>query len=322
MLHVTNGDVAAQRIERSGLPGTVLPWRDVLHDGPVPGGLSEAELRAVRARYLASRGTGPDAPAIERSIGERDAALARCGEHDEVVLWFEADLYDQLQLVQILERLGRIEQAATTTLVCIGEHSAVERFVGLGQLEPGHFPALAETRAPVGPAQLTLGRAAWEAFTGDDARRVEALLARDTAALPFLGPALRRWLEQLPSVRSGLGRTERVLLQALRDGSRSASELFHAQADQERHPFAGDQSVWGTLEALAAEPHPLLQLEPAGGPTGAARATLTADGARVLDGARDRVALCGIDLWWGGVHLEGREAAFRWDEDAARVRAA
>ena len=31
MLHITNGDAAADRLRRAGLPGDVLAWRDTLH---------------------------------------------------------------------------------------------------------------------------------------------------------------------------------------------------------------------------------------------------------------------------------------------------
>ena len=43
-LHVTNGDLVAGRIAESGLSGDVLPWRDALHEGPVPAGLSLDEI--------------------------------------------------------------------------------------------------------------------------------------------------------------------------------------------------------------------------------------------------------------------------------------
>ncbi len=40
MLHLTNGDSAADLIREAGIGGKVLPWRDVLHMGPVPDKLS------------------------------------------------------------------------------------------------------------------------------------------------------------------------------------------------------------------------------------------------------------------------------------------
>lgn len=53
MLNITNGDAAVPPLRAAGVEGDVLPWRDVLHEGPVPTGLDEAELGAVRARFLA-----------------------------------------------------------------------------------------------------------------------------------------------------------------------------------------------------------------------------------------------------------------------------
>jgi hypothetical protein len=39
----------------------------------------------------------------------------------------------------------------------------------------------------------------------------------------------------------------------------------------------------------------------------------------VLAGEADHVRLNGIDRWLGGVHLEGDEAAWRWDAAAGRL---
>jgi hypothetical protein len=37
-------------IAASGIEGQILPWRDVLHEGPVPASLSADELGEARAR--------------------------------------------------------------------------------------------------------------------------------------------------------------------------------------------------------------------------------------------------------------------------------
>ena len=86
MLHVTNGDAAADLLRRSGVPGEVLPWRDVLHEGPVPANLDLPELDAVRTAFLAKQGWG-EAPLIEADFAERRRVLATARERDEVVLW-------------------------------------------------------------------------------------------------------------------------------------------------------------------------------------------------------------------------------------------
>jgi hypothetical protein len=43
-LHVANGTSTTMTIEAARIPGAVSIWADPLHDGPVPGGLSDDEL--------------------------------------------------------------------------------------------------------------------------------------------------------------------------------------------------------------------------------------------------------------------------------------
>jgi hypothetical protein len=69
----------------------------VLHDGPVPGGLSDDALLEVRARHLAaSAAVSSDDTAAELTRW-RDAIVAG-DPFDELVLWYEHDLFDQLNL--------------------------------------------------------------------------------------------------------------------------------------------------------------------------------------------------------------------------------
>ena len=46
---------------------------------------------------------------------------------------------------------------------------------------------------------------------------------------------------------------------------------------------------------------------------------LTAAGRDVLSGKADRVKLCGIDRWLGGVHVQGHGRAWRWSESAGHL---
>ena len=61
--------------------------------------------------------TGVQVQPVYRDLRARDLRLSLAG--DEIVLWFEADLYDQLQLVQVLDRLGR-DRPREVTLVAVG----------------------------------------------------------------------------------------------------------------------------------------------------------------------------------------------------------
>jgi hypothetical protein len=197
MLHITNGDSAAD-VMRLAVQGEILPWRDVLHEGPVRAVWSSEERAGFIAEaFHAERGQVLD------MLRERGAALSRADEHDEVVLWFEHDLYDQLQLLQVLDWFAA-HPHPNLSLVCEPEY--------LGMMQPTRAGELFASRARVTDAQLAEGRAAWAAFTAREPLQLERV---PCSHLRFLGAALRRHLEEFPWVSDGLSRTERAVLRSL-----------------------------------------------------------------------------------------------------------
>ncbi len=324
MLHITNGDSAVERLRQADVPGELLPWRDVLHEGPVPAGFSLDELRPLRARFVASQGWPSFEQALQ-DLARRDAALAGYPAHDEVVLWFEHDLYDQLQLIQLLDWFeGRQPAPSRLSLICQAEY--------LGQMGPERLQDLFQSRRPVSARQLALGHRAWEAFRSPDPAAILALLQEDTSALPFLAGALRRHLQEFPSVKNGLSRTESQALAALADGPRTVGEVYTAaHHEQEDAIFLGDHVFGRCLERLSRVERPLV-LSDDGSPSAAprhaerfaaywgSRVTLTNFGRAVLDGREDHVQANGLDRWLGGVHLSGKRVGWRWDAAAGKLR--
>jgi hypothetical protein len=320
-LHVTNGDITADLLRRAGLAGDALVWADVLHEGPVPGGLDDDRLRRARAGFLAGV-DGIDGDGVRRRFEDRDRTLA-AGRDGRYLLWFEADLYCQLQLAQILAALGDLEVAPDRiTLVCIGEYPGIARFGGLGQLEPGQLPGLLDSAAALTPAAMELADAAWAALRAGDPGGLGAIAASRSRELRFLGEAFDRLSREYPSTRDGLSLTERRILAATPEGGSSAGAVFARLGERETRPFLGDLWYFRIVARLAAAPVPLLQLDPAGGPVSAGTGLRpTAAGRRVLHGEADHVALNGIDRWVGGVHLHGDAARWRWDEGTESIAA-
>src|SRR5215475_6065040 len=101
LLHVTNGESAGNTLRQTAVGGAVLPWQDVLHEGPVPA-VPRRKLLETRAAFLAECGWGNRA-ALRASFDQRDRRLLDALRDElHVVLWFEHDLYDQLQLLDVL----------------------------------------------------------------------------------------------------------------------------------------------------------------------------------------------------------------------------
>ena len=311
-LHITNGDSAAGTMRQAEIGGEIAITADVLHEGPTPGGMPPERWRKVRARYLAENGYD-DYDSALALLTRWDHTLEGARSYDEVVLWFEHDLFDQLLLIRALDLLAGLDLGGTAlSLVQSGQY--------LGHLTPQQMAALLPLRQPVGSDQKRLAREAWRAFCAPDPRRIAAFLERDTSPFPYLEGALLRHLEEFPAVANGLSRSERQILRALAEGAGTFEQVFRATQAMEDRIYMGDSSFQRILHELAASPRPLVRLEPGSSPR-ALRISLTPTGREVLAGRDDWVRIRGIDRWLGGVHLHGPEAAWRWDESAGRLTA-
>jgi DNA-binding transcriptional MerR regulator len=316
LLHVTNGESAGNTLRQTTLGGAVLPWQDVLHAGPVPA-VPRRELLRLRAGFLADAGWG-SRRAILGSLERRDAQLLRAFRDGiEVVLWFEHDLYDQLQLLDVLSLAHGAE--ATPELVVVGSFPGKPSFRGLGELTADELETLWPERRRASAGTLEAAAEAWDAFRAPQPSRLAELAHREHPELPFLAPALLRLLEELPAPGDGLSGTERRALAAVAAGERTPKEAFLAAQDTEPAPFLGDTWFYSAMAELGAGPNRLLETAdgeplPPAPPLGDAQRFvgvpihLTATGERALAGEANRVELLGIDRWVGGTHLSSSPA--------------
>lgn len=316
MLHITNGSVVAGLLRALGLKGDLVTWDDVLHEGPVQAGLSVATLRASRAAFLAKCGWG-DAVQIAQELAARDEAVIGAARHDEVVLWFEHDLYDQLQLLQVLDLLptgSRPRISAVAPEGYLGKHS------------PAHLATLFTRRREVDLSARAAARRAWAAFRSSDPRALMDAVPH-LGALPHLPGAMLRHLQQFPSVTNGLSRTEAQALAAIAGGAARVADVYvQSHHDSENAIFMGDAGFLLHIRGLVEGPVPLVIVVRRHAPSGSLSledsVALSEEGERVLAGTADRVRLCGIERWLGGVHLSGRGPMWRWDETTRTVRLA
>jgi hypothetical protein len=234
------------------------------------------------------------------------------------VLWFEHDLFDQLLLVRHLDWFSRRDLGRTKlSLICIGEFPGFEPFHGLGQLDEAQLASLLGTRQPVSAEQLALGRRVWQAFTSPDPTALN-VAANDVgpSVLPFLAGAIHRFIEDYPSVETGLPRTERNIIELLSPGASRIGELFVAHQKTEERDYMGDTTFWYRVRDLAAGSVPLVRVEGDVSEPPHGRAEITDAGRAVLAGYADWVKLNGFYRWFGGVRLQaplGGEVAWRYD---------
>jgi RNA polymerase sigma factor (sigma-70 family) len=319
MLHIADGESVAGTLRESAIPGVVATYGDLMYEGPAPAGLDDRTWFDIRAHFIAEAGyaTLEDARQYLKAC---ENTLAAFSQHDEVVIWLDDKLSNQLILIKVLDwfsrrNLGRVK----VSLICIGQYPGMEHFRGLGSLTADQLASLADTRLPVGEAQYRTAQSAWNAFTSPDPTEIQRFIETDTSALPFLAAALRRHLEQFPSIDNGLSRTERQALLVLHEhGAISGGQLFVAVQRQEEQVYMGDSSFYRMMADLSQARCPLLHVSDPF-QVGLGNVTIAEAGRKVVEGRADHIDLNGIDRWIGGVHLTGDQAVWRWDRASERL---
>jgi len=316
VLHITNGESVTGTFRQVRFPGTYLAWNDVLHDGPVPQTETLSELSDIRAQALAGFGCG-DYEKLRAGFAARDRTLQDFRKHQDVVLWFEHDLYDQLQLLQLLDWFEQQDlEGINLDLIQIDSYPGVRPFYGLGQLSGTQLARLFPMRKRVTQTQRSIATEAWRAFRAEDPTDLAAISQQKFDEMPFLAAALARFLEEYPWTTDGLSRTERQVLQAAAAGKRKKQEIYFESRKQENVPW-GDLSVYLRMAWLAAGPNPALVESPKN------EFTITHAGQQLLEGKADWTKLQGgVDRWLGGVHLTGEQPQWRWDHEKKTLIAA
>ena len=307
-LHIVDGESTGGSLRVAGFhkDGYLLPWRDSLDSGPVPRGLTLRHLSRLRSRFWTGKST--------TAFDQRDAALARHADYEEIVLWFGATPVCQLSLIQLLAWLGergRIKQGL----------SLVSAYGGW--LGPERLLQPYAARQPVSADQRRLGRRMWRAFCSPSPVALFRLLTTDLRPLPEIRDTITFMLQEYPERHSGLSRLEEKLLRTVT--SLGVTAPAFAVGTHLRTEMVGDGLLFDMLRAFVTAPHPLLRFaEPFTGKLesyqfNGSKITVTDAGQRVLAGKADHVALNGINRWIGGVHLLGHRVRWRWDERLHRI---
>lgn len=231
ILHVTNGDEAGSRLKGLFPADHVLSWADILYEGPAPPGLSLEAFSDVRARHLASAGYGQYVR-IRQQFRERDRIAMNAVRFREVILWFEHDLTDLLQLFQIVDHF--------TNGHFVGPLSLAQANTYLTSLPPNAFVVIQNTRKVLDSRRRAPYISAWKAFTDPD----------PNALIPHLDqfPGLLRLCEESPWTTDGLTRTERVVRQLRAEGYTERWDLFREYMRTEEARFMTDLSFVRVLK--------------------------------------------------------------------------
>ena len=261
-LHITSGDMAGELLAKSGIPGEVFVWHDILYDGPRKPGWPDDETLDARAHFLEeSTGGGLSKQSVLETLKAQYAKLKTAARFDSLVLWVDACLFDQSMLCHILTCL-RTLGTEKADLLCIDGFPGIDPYHGLGQLSPDQLASMVDRRQPLTTDQFLFAERVDGAFARQDLVAFKELSNLIDAPLPWVPAAVMRWIAEQPDRVTGLSRLEQLALESIRSGCETLADIFSFVADRDIPPqYWGDITLWAKINLLADREPPLVRIE-------------------------------------------------------------
>lgn len=287
--------------KRANIEGRHVAFRDVLVAGPVPGNVSQHEWVEQRARFLAEN-YDQHLLKIRNELLDQEKMLDDIRHEDEIVLWFEHDLFCLANFLYLLVRLAKAKHL-----------SVIWCPTPLGTSAEEQIPNFYHSRAAALPSMLRAAAGAWTAYTAADPTELNRLLYHDAPDFPFLRDGLLLHAARFPSTTNGLGEVERRAMEGIAAGATDFGSLF-ARFDEAPPRYGiGDGEFLRHLRRLASCAIPMITISEIPGETPPkALFALTPAGESVLEGNADFVDLNNAGYWLGGAHLT-HEHLWRWN---------
>ena len=212
LLHITNGDSFTERLSTLKLKGDVITWREMLCEGKTLTNVGSESFWKARFEFLNKNYKVTKSSFIEKTLKEY-RSLCNHKQQDQIVLWFEYDLFCQVNMLAVLSWLKANRKYAEISLVCSGKEDATDKLYSLNELDNEQLLKLYETRKVLKQDDIEYADYVWQLYCSDNPIRLENLTDYKNYQFDYLSEAITSHLHRFPSVKNGLNAMENNILQ-------------------------------------------------------------------------------------------------------------
>ncbi len=296
-LHILNGEGTAGGFRLSGIEGEIAVWNEALVEGPVHNDVGTEDFFDSRRNFIVSEWEGKPEQYNEIVISEFEK-IEKHHHYEEVVLWFEFDLFCQINMLALLSWLHQ-QQRENICLICIDSFPDHPNFHGLGELRPEDYPTLLLQKQRLSKSNLDLASEVWAAYQSEDPTNLVALYKqlKEHLVFPYLHKALQVHFQRFPSIENGLNYLEQQVVKQADGAKLQEKQIVRHLLDHNAALGYGDSQYFSLIKSLS----PILNIEE--------EVSLNESGKKVLAGEIDYLNINGNIKYIGGA----RNVDFRWN---------
>lgn len=223
LLHITNGDSFTQRLGTLKLKGDVITWREMLCEGQTLTNVGSETFWKARFEFLNKNYKVSKSSFIEKTLKEY-RSLCNHKQQDQIVLWFEYDLFCQINMLAVISWLKTHRKYAEITLVCSGKEDDSDKLYALNELSDEQLLKLYENKVVLKQDDIEYADYVWQLYCSDNPMRLENLTDFKNYKFDYLSEAITSHLHRFPSIKNGLNAMENNILQLSLDQKLSSKK--------------------------------------------------------------------------------------------------
>ena len=224
-LHITNGDSFTERLKSLDLGGDIITWREMLCEGKTESNVGSESFWKTRFDFLHKNYKITKTWFVEKTLKEY-RSLCNHKQEDRIVLWFEYDLFCQINMLAVISWLKSHRRHAEISLVCSGDEDDSDTLYGLNELSDEQLLHLYKNRVQLTQDDIEYADYVWQLYCSDNPIRLEHLMDFDNYQFTYLSDAIKAHLQRFPAIKNGLNAIENNILTLSDKGKPSSKKAL------------------------------------------------------------------------------------------------
>ena len=213
ILHITNGDSTTKYLQSLQYEGEYITWREMLCEGRTSIDVGSESFWKTRFDFLKSSYKVSKKTFIDFTLKEY-RNLCQQKNQKEIVLWFEYDLFCQINMIAIISWIKRYRKGEKVSLVCSGTIEGLDKKLALCELSKKQIQEHYKNRIELTQDDIEYADYIWQLYCSDSPLRLESVYKfNPMTPFTYLSEAIETHLKRFPSIENGLNAVENYIIQ-------------------------------------------------------------------------------------------------------------
>ncbi len=213
VLHITNGSSLTDYLRELDFKGDFLTWQEMLCEGPTIAHIDSDKFFEIRKEFLTKT---YEVEVDEKELRLELSKLDETDRYDEIVLWFEYDLFCHINMIGVISLLHQKEIDLPLYHVCSGRVAGEKELKGLAELSHTQIQEHYKSRIRLAPSDKDLAVSLWRIYCGKDHNLFKPYIVQPSS-FKYLSNCLKAHMKRFPDSKSGLDAMEANILKMIRD---------------------------------------------------------------------------------------------------------